>query len=49
MKAAHVLPRAKPKEVHDSLGRYNPRHCINYDTADLYLYIIICMLFISTE
>ena len=25
-----------PRKYMKARGRYNPRHCINYDTADLY-------------
>ena len=25
-----------PRKYTKARGRYNPRHCINYDTADLY-------------
>ena len=40
MRAARVLPRAEPEEVHESPRRYNPRHCTSYDTADLYPHLL---------
>ena len=37
----HMYFRGRsPRKYMKAQGRYNPRHCINYDTADLYPHLL---------
>ena len=41
VRGLHIYSRGQsPRKYMKARGRYNPRHCIKYDTADLYPHLL---------